>query len=80
MGKVTLGHAKSFSRSVSVGTKKNYVLLQLDQASKRQVCGNASIMELREVQNATCEKLKNILSANPEAPLYIECLMHEKGV
>ncbi|KAK1362947.1 Heat shock 70 kDa protein 14 [Heracleum sosnowskyi] len=29
---------------------------------------------------ATCEKLKKVLSANPEAPLNIECLMDEKDV
>ncbi|XP_077212401.1 heat shock 70 kDa protein 15-like [Tasmannia lanceolata] len=29
---------------------------------------------------ASCEKLKKILSANPEAPLNIECLMDEKDV
>ncbi|XP_071725016.1 heat shock 70 kDa protein 15-like [Rutidosis leptorrhynchoides] len=29
---------------------------------------------------AACEKLKKILSANPEAPLSIECLMDEKDV
>ncbi|KAL8147053.1 hypothetical protein AgCh_004684 [Apium graveolens] len=27
-----------------------------------------------------CEKLKKVLSANPEAPLNIECLMDEKDV
>lgn len=29
---------------------------------------------------AACEKLKKVLSANPEAPLTIECLMEEKDV
>lgn len=29
---------------------------------------------------ASCEKLKKVLSANPEAPLSIECLMDEKDV
>ncbi|KAA8515496.1 hypothetical protein F0562_018893 [Nyssa sinensis] len=29
---------------------------------------------------ASCEKLKKVLSANPEAPLNIECLMDEKDV
>ncbi|XP_042066978.1 heat shock 70 kDa protein 16-like isoform X1 [Salvia splendens] len=29
---------------------------------------------------AACEKLKKVLSANPEAPLSIECLMDEKDV
>lgn len=29
---------------------------------------------------ATCEKMKKVLSANPEAPLNIECLMDEKDV
>ncbi|KAK9142442.1 hypothetical protein Syun_011842 [Stephania yunnanensis] len=29
---------------------------------------------------AACEKLKKMLSANPEAPLHIECLMDEKDV
>ncbi|GER52959.1 heat shock 70 kDa protein 16 [Striga asiatica] len=29
---------------------------------------------------AACEKLKKVLSANPEAPLNIECLMDEKDV
>ncbi|KAL2244920.1 UNVERIFIED_CONTAM: Heat shock protein 16 [Sesamum indicum] len=29
---------------------------------------------------ASCEKLKKVLSANPEAPLNIECLMEEKDV
>lgn len=29
---------------------------------------------------AACEKLKKVLSANPEAPLHIECLMDEKDV
>ncbi|XP_010925584.1 heat shock 70 kDa protein 14 [Elaeis guineensis] len=29
---------------------------------------------------AACEKLKKVLSANPEAPLTIECLMDEKDV
>ncbi|KAA8520059.1 hypothetical protein F0562_014315 [Nyssa sinensis] len=29
---------------------------------------------------ASCEKLKKVLSANPEAPLTIECLMDEKDV
>ncbi|KAL1560101.1 heat shock 70 kDa protein 16-like isoform X1 [Salvia divinorum] len=29
---------------------------------------------------AACEKLKKVLSANPEAPLSIECLMEEKDV
>ncbi|XP_021731972.1 heat shock 70 kDa protein 14-like [Chenopodium quinoa] len=29
---------------------------------------------------AACEKLKKVLSANPEAPLNIECLMEEKDV
>ncbi|KAJ0018207.1 hypothetical protein Pint_11169 [Pistacia integerrima] len=29
---------------------------------------------------AACKKLKKVLSANPKAPLNIECLMYEKGV
>ncbi|XP_051125436.1 heat shock 70 kDa protein 16 [Andrographis paniculata] len=29
---------------------------------------------------AACEKLKKVLSANPEAPLNVECLMEEKDV
>ncbi|XP_022877971.1 heat shock 70 kDa protein 16-like [Olea europaea var. sylvestris] len=29
---------------------------------------------------ASCEKMKKVLSANPEAPLNIECLMEEKDV
>ncbi|CAI0474630.1 unnamed protein product [Linum tenue] len=40
--------------------------------------GHASIACLR--LRAACEKLKKVLSANPEAPLNIECLMEEKDV
>ncbi|CAN1836436.1 Heat shock 70 kDa protein 14 [Linum perenne] len=40
--------------------------------------GHASMACLR--LRAACEKLKKVLSANPEAPLNIECLMEEKDV
>ncbi|XP_021719698.1 heat shock 70 kDa protein 16-like [Chenopodium quinoa] len=43
----------------------------IDVPSSRRAC-----IRLR----AACEKLKKVLSANPEAPLNIECLMDEKDV
>lgn len=43
----------------------------IDVYSSRRAC-----IRLR----AACEKLKKVLSANPEAPLNIECLMDEKDV
>eukprot|EP00245_Coleochaete_scutata_P016998 TRINITY_DN812_c0_g1_i1.p1 TRINITY_DN812_c0_g1~~TRINITY_DN812_c0_g1_i1.p1 ORF type:complete len:845 (+),score=229.45 TRINITY_DN812_c0_g1_i1:156-2690(+) len=44
---------------------------KMDVRSNTKAC-----MRLR----AACEKLKKVLSANPEAPLNVECLMDEKDV
>ncbi|KZV37170.1 heat shock 70 kDa protein 16-like [Dorcoceras hygrometricum] len=54
-----------------------YFATQFQEQDNIDVCASprASI-RLR----AACEKLKKVLSANPEAPLNIECLMEEKDV
>ncbi|KAL8458191.1 hypothetical protein ACS0TY_035909 [Phlomoides rotata] len=74
-----LGH--SFDRSLG-GRDFDEVLFQHFAAKfkdeyKIDVYQNArACLRLR----AGCEKLKKVLSANPEAPLNIECLMDEKDV
>lgn len=74
-----LGH--SFDRSLG-GRDFDEVLFQHFAAKfkdeyKIDVFQNArACLRLR----AACEKLKKVLSANPEAPLNIECLMDEKDV
>ncbi|KAF7135359.1 hypothetical protein RHSIM_Rhsim08G0221200 [Rhododendron simsii] len=51
--------------------------IQFKEQYKIDVYQNArACLRLR----AACEKLKKVLSANPEAPLNIECLMDEKDV
>ncbi|GAB2293558.1 hypothetical protein Dimus_027765 [Dionaea muscipula] len=73
--------AHSFDRSLG-GRDFDEVLFQHFAAKfkdeyKIDVLQNAkACLRLR----AACEKLKKILSANPEAPLNIECLMDEKDV
>lgn len=74
-----LGH--SYDRSLG-GRDFDEVLFQHFAAKFREeykidVFQNArACIRLR----AACEKLKKVLSANPEAPLNIECLMEEKDV
>lgn len=74
-----LGH--SFDRSVG-GRDFDEVLFQhfaakFKEEYKIDVSQNArASLRLR----VACEKLKKVLSANPEAPLNIECLMEEKDV
>ncbi|XP_075505523.1 heat shock 70 kDa protein 16 isoform X3 [Primulina tabacum] len=54
-----------------------YFATQFREQDNIDVYANArASMRLR----AACEKLKKVLSANPEAPLNIECLMEEKDV
>ncbi|XP_073302675.1 heat shock 70 kDa protein 16 isoform X4 [Primulina huaijiensis] len=54
-----------------------YFATQFREQDNIDVCANArASLRLR----AACEKLKKVLSANPEAPLNIECLMEEKDV
>ncbi|XWS20317.1 hypothetical protein CRYUN_Cryun31cG0091000 [Craigia yunnanensis] len=73
--------AHSFDRSLG-GRDFDEVLFQYFAAKfkeeyKIDVFQNArACIRLR----AACEKLKKVLSANPEAPLNIECLMDEKDV
>ncbi|CAL5327745.1 unnamed protein product [Camellia sinensis] len=73
--------AHSFDRSLG-GRDFDEVLFQYFAAKfkeeyKIDVYQNArACLRLR----AACEKLKKVLSANPEAPLNIECLMDEKDV
>jgi heat shock protein 4 len=73
--------AHSFDRSLG-GRDFDEVLFQHFAAKfkveyKIDVYQNArACLRLR----AACEKLKKVLSANPEAPLNIECLMDEKDV
>ncbi|CAI9114100.1 OLC1v1014740C1 [Oldenlandia corymbosa var. corymbosa] len=73
--------AHSFDRSLG-GRDFDEVLFQhfaakFKEEYKIDVFQNArACLRLR----AACEKLKKILSANPEAPLNIECLMEEKDV
>lgn len=73
--------AHSFDRSLG-GRDFDEVLFQHFAAKfkdeyKIDVFQNArACLRLR----AACEKLKKVLSANPEAPLNIECLMDEKDV
>ncbi|KAL2493089.1 Heat shock 70 kDa protein 14 [Abeliophyllum distichum] len=73
--------AHSFDRSLG-GRDFDEVLLQhfaakFKEEYKIDVFQNArACLRLR----AACEKLKKVLSANPEAPLNIECLMDEKDV
>ncbi|XP_054781449.1 heat shock 70 kDa protein 15-like [Prosopis cineraria] len=73
--------AHSFDRSLG-GRDFDEVLFQHFAAKFREeykidVFQNArACLRLR----AACEKLKKMLSANPEAPLNIECLMDEKDV
>ncbi|CAI9766097.1 unnamed protein product [Fraxinus pennsylvanica] len=73
--------AHSFDRSLG-GRDFDEVLFQYFAAKfkdeyKIDVFQNArASLRLR----AACEKLKKVLSANPEAPLNIECLMDEKDV
>ncbi|XP_019455356.1 PREDICTED: heat shock 70 kDa protein 15-like isoform X3 [Lupinus angustifolius] len=55
----------------------NYFAAKFKEEYKIDVFQNArASLRLR----AACEKLKKVLSANPEAPLNIECLMDEKDV
>eukprot|EP00897_Mesotaenium_endlicherianum_P002927 jgi/Mesen1/2662/ME000167S01811 len=55
----------------------NYFSDQFKENYKIDVRSNArASLRLR----AACEKMKKVLSANPEAPLNIECLMDEKDV
>lgn len=74
-----LGH--SFDRSLG-GRDFDEVLFQhfaakFKEEYKIDVSQNArASLRLR----VACEKLKKVLSANPEAPLNIECLMEEKDV
>ncbi|KAG7992455.1 hypothetical protein I3843_02G128900 [Carya illinoinensis] len=71
----------SFDRSLG-GRDFDEVLFQhfaakFKEEYKIEVLQNArACLRLR----AACEKLKKMLSANPEAPLNIECLMDEKDV
>ncbi|KAJ7951799.1 putative Heat shock 70 kDa protein [Quillaja saponaria] len=73
--------AHSFDRSLG-GRDFDEVLFQhfaakFKEEYKIDVYQNArACLRLR----AACEKLKKMLSANPEAPLNIECLMDEKDV
>ncbi|KAH7865813.1 hypothetical protein Vadar_011568 [Vaccinium darrowii] len=73
--------AHSFDRSLG-GRDFDEVLFQhfaaqFKEQYKIDVYQNArACLRLR----AACEKLKKVLSANPEAPLNIECLMDEKDV
>ncbi|GAV72682.1 HSP70 domain-containing protein [Cephalotus follicularis] len=73
--------AHSFDQSLG-GRDFDEVLFQhfvakFKEEYKIDVFQNArACMRLR----AACEKLKKVLSANPEAPLNIECLMEEKDV
>lgn len=73
--------AHSFDRSLG-GRDFDEVLFQhfaakFKEEYKIDVYQNArACLRLR----AACEKLKKVLSANPEAPLNIECLMEEKDV
>ncbi|GMH15960.1 hypothetical protein Nepgr_017801 [Nepenthes gracilis] len=73
--------AHSFDRSLG-GRDFDEVIFQHFAAKFREeykidVFQNArACLRLR----AACEKLKKVLSANPEAPLNIECLMDEKDV
>ncbi|CAO2813315.1 unnamed protein product [Amaranthus hypochondriacus] len=73
--------AHSFDRSLG-GRDFDEVLFQhfaakFKEEYKIDVFQNArACLRLR----AACEKLKKVLSANPEAPLNIECLMEEKDV
>ncbi|GAB4842165.1 hypothetical protein Ancab_012123 [Ancistrocladus abbreviatus] len=73
--------AHSFDRSLG-GRDFDEVLFQhfaikFKEEYKIDVYRNArACLRLR----AACEKLKKVLSANPEAPLNIECLMDEKDV
>ncbi|KAJ8422662.1 hypothetical protein Cgig2_014431 [Carnegiea gigantea] len=73
--------AHSFDRSLG-GRDFDEVLFQhfaakFKEEYKIDVYQNArACLRLR----AACEKLKKVLSANPEAPLNIECLMDEKDV
>ncbi|XP_022714935.1 heat shock 70 kDa protein 15-like [Durio zibethinus] len=73
--------AHSFDRSLG-GRDFDEVLFQhfaaiFKEEYKIDVFRNArACVRLR----AACEKLKKVLSANPEAPLFIECLMDEKDV
>ncbi|KAM7254585.1 hypothetical protein ACFE04_003965 [Oxalis oulophora] len=55
----------------------NHFAVKFKEEYKIDVYQNArACLRLR----AACEKLKKVLSANPEAPLNIECLMDEKDV
>ncbi|XP_058226855.1 heat shock 70 kDa protein 15-like [Rhododendron vialii] len=55
----------------------HHFAIQFKEQYKIDVYQNArACLRLR----AACEKLKKVLSANPEAPLNIECLMDEKDV
>ncbi|KAJ4959431.1 hypothetical protein NE237_026542 [Protea cynaroides] len=55
----------------------NYFAAKFKEELKIDVLQNArACLRLR----AGCEKLKKVLSANPEAPLNIECLMDDKDV
>lgn len=55
----------------------NHFVAKFKEQYKIDVLQNArACLRLR----AACEKLKKVLSANPEAPLNIECLMDEKDV
>ncbi|XP_014501310.1 heat shock 70 kDa protein 15 [Vigna radiata var. radiata] len=55
----------------------NHFVAKFKEDYKIDVLQNArACLRLR----AACEKLKKVLSANPEAPLNIECLMDEKDV
>ncbi|GJN35845.1 hypothetical protein PR202_gb24657 [Eleusine coracana subsp. coracana] len=71
---VDVGHA---SMQVSIVGYKKGQLKMLSHAYDRSLGGRDFDEALLRV---ACEKLKKVLSANPEAPLNIECLMDEKDV
>ncbi|KAK8546876.1 hypothetical protein V6N13_093915 [Hibiscus sabdariffa] len=72
---VDIGHASM--QVCIVGFKRGNSRYWLIQEYKIDVIQNAKpSIRLR----AACEKLKKVLSANPEVPLNIECLMDEKDV
>ncbi|KAE9467759.1 hypothetical protein C3L33_00276, partial [Rhododendron williamsianum] len=68
---VDIGHA---SMQVCIAGFKKGQLKILAHAFDRSLENARACLRLR----AACEKLKKVLSANPEAPLNIECLMDEK--
>ncbi|GJP56806.1 hypothetical protein CLOM_g15853 [Closterium sp. NIES-68] len=55
----------------------NHFVDECKRAHKLDIPSNArACLRLR----TACEKLKKVLSANPESPLHVECLMDEKDV